>query len=258
MDIIFHAFYKKKGINFLLQTSRSYRQLLTENQQAASYCAEDALDHIEDLPCTISQLDLVDNRYDPRYPLLVHLSGERVFACTNENLYVFSVREPKFPIASYRLGEVCCSAKIIENRLYLGWETRQFVQVFEVPTSLTEPLTFVKEIKTKDSVFYILRNRHELMIVEYDGWLEVFDIISATITHSFQIKKLPPINDIVAIDKTHYLLASSNGLFKSTNDQIITHYYQGKYVKNLCHITDLIYLVALYEESLVVRDEQSD
>ena len=87
-----------------------------------------------------------------------------------------------------------------------------------MPTSLTEPLKFFKEIQTKESIFYTFRNGHELMLVEYDGLLEVFDIISATITHSFQIKKLPPINDIVAINETHYLLASFNGLLKSTND----------------------------------------
>jgi hypothetical protein len=58
MDITFHAFYKQKGINFLLQSSRSFRQLLIENYKAACFYAEDAIDHIEDLAYTISQVEL--------------------------------------------------------------------------------------------------------------------------------------------------------------------------------------------------------
>jgi hypothetical protein len=126
-----------------------------------------------------------------------------------------------------------------------------------VPTSLTEPLTFVAEIQTKDEVFDIFRNGQELLFGEHDGWLEVLDIPSATISHTWQIKEIFHIQAIEAIDKTQFLLASRSGLFKSTKEKIIEHYYQGKDVSSLCLITDAIYLVALYTESLIVWNEQT-
>jgi hypothetical protein len=116
-------------MNFLLRTSKSFRQLLIENYKAAYFNAEDALDHIEDLPFTISQIefDALSEEDDDDYPLFVHLSGERVFACIRDTLYVYSVSEPSLPIAFYPLGDICTSAKIVENFLFLGLETREFV-----------------------------------------------------------------------------------------------------------------------------------
>jgi hypothetical protein len=63
---------------------------------AASYYGEDALDHIEDLPYTISQIELDAPRDedDNVNPLFVHLSGERIFTFIYDTLYVYSVREP--------------------------------------------------------------------------------------------------------------------------------------------------------------------
>jgi hypothetical protein len=99
-----------------------------------------------------------------------------------------------------------------------------------VPTSLTEPVTFVTEIQTKRKVRYIFRNGHELLLSEYDGWLEVFDIISATISHTWQLNEIHYIQAFEAIDKTKYLLACTTGLFKSTKGKMIEHYYQEKHV----------------------------
>ena len=204
-------------MNFLLRTSKSFRQLLIENYKAACFYAEDALDHIEDLPFTICQIELgAPKSYDDDLPLLVHLSGERVFACIIDTLYVYFISEPSLPIASYPLGEICTSAKIVENFLYLGSATREFLLIFEVPTSLTEPLTLFSMIKTNENINDMFRNGNELLLSEFDGWLEVFDIISATISHTWQFKEISLIQAFEGIDKTKYLLASRRGLFKST------------------------------------------
>jgi hypothetical protein len=59
------------------------------------------------------------------------------------------------PIATYQLGGGCRSGIITDNHLYLG--VRLKLHVFEVTTSLTQPLIPVKVIDTKDWVFKILR-----------------------------------------------------------------------------------------------------
>ena len=64
----------------------------------------------------------------------------------------------------------------------------------------------------------MLRKGHELLLGEIDGWLEVFNISSGTITHSQKSRAQTAIFDIVAVDETHLLLASSDGILKSTKD----------------------------------------
>ena len=54
----------------------------------------------------------------------------------------------------------------------------------------------------------------------------MFDIASATITDELMIKEDEEINDIVAIDDTHFLLATYEGLFKTTNKKMLAHYYK--------------------------------
>jgi hypothetical protein len=54
-----------------------------------------------------------------------------------------------------------------------------------------------------------VKKGHELLLGQEYGWLEVFDIGSATITHSWKIREDSCyIADILAIDKTHLLLAT--------------------------------------------------
>jgi len=62
----------------------------------------------------------------------------------------------------------------------------------------------------------ILRKGNELLLGQYDGWLEVFEISSATIIHAWKIREATTIWDIEAIDKTHLLLATSEGILKSS------------------------------------------
>ena len=102
MDIIFVSFYKQKGIIFLLRISRSFRKLLIENFKAASFYAEDALDHIQDLPCTISQIDLPRALFFIGFVLL---NGDRVYIVADKTLYEYSVRDLTHPIATNQLND---------------------------------------------------------------------------------------------------------------------------------------------------------
>ena len=92
----------------------------------------------------------------------------------------------------------------------------------------------------------ILRVSNQLLLGEYGGWLEVFDINNSNITSSHQFGEGSSIYDILAIDDTHYLLYAFNGLLKTSKDQLIKHYFKGKPVLSLCHITEAIYLLGFY------------
>jgi hypothetical protein len=65
------------------------------------------------------------------------------------------------------------------------------------------------------------------------------------------------IYDIVAIDDTHFLLGS-NGLKKTTKDQLLKHYYEYDYVFSLCHVTDSLYLLAFNHDGLILWDEKTE
>ena len=96
-----------------------------------------------------------------------------------------------------------------------------------------------------------------LLLGEDNGWLELVDIETFSIsqTHKFTEGGLY-INDIIAIDDIHYLLAARGGLLKTTNDQLIKNYYKGKEVKFLCHITGSLYLVGFYGKVIVWNEQK--
>ena len=84
-----------------------------------------------------------------------------------------------------------------------------------------------------------------MILGEIGGWLEVVDINTSNITSSHKFTEGGcGINDIIAIDDTHYLLAAHKGYLKTTKDQVIYHYHKGKPVRSLCHLTDSLLLVA--------------
>ena len=92
----------------------------------------------------------------------MNLWGDRLYTEVDETLYVYSVGNLTVPIATYPLDDDCCSALITENRLYLGgWRK---LHIFEVTPSLTEPLTPVTQIPTKDNVYKILRVGDDLLL----------------------------------------------------------------------------------------------
>ena len=92
-----------------------------------------------------------------------------MYTALDETLYVYSMSDHTSPIATYQLGGWCESGIITDNHLYLGG--RYKLHVFEVTTSLTQPLISVKVINTMDWVFKILRVANELILGGYRGYL---------------------------------------------------------------------------------------
>ena len=99
-----------------------------------------------------------------------------------------------------------------------------------------------------------------MLLGELEGWLEVIDINNLSNKSSHEFKDADKINDIIAIDETHFLLAAFKGLFKTTKDQMTKHYFKWNNVSSLCHITEAIYLVAIRfrQNKLIVWDEKTD
>ena len=64
-----------------------------------------------------------------------------------------------------------------------------------------------------------------MILGEYKGWLEVVDIKTYNVTSTHKFIEGDDIYDIIAIDETHYLIADSLGLLKTTKDQLINHNY---------------------------------
>ena len=104
-------------------------------------------------------IDLPDIAYEVRF---MYLWGDRLYYEANNTLYVISVGNLTIPLATYPLGNSCESALITVNRLYLGGTCK--LHIFEVTTSLTEPLTSVAKIPTKWSVSKILRVGDDLLL----------------------------------------------------------------------------------------------
>ena len=86
------------------------------------------------------------------------------------------------------------------------------------------------------------------------GHLEVFDIPNGVKSHTQVLREGEDINDIVAIDDTQYLLATNEGLMKTTKEKLVKHYYQGKRVRSLCHLSDSLYVVG-FNDKLIVWSE---
>jgi hypothetical protein len=139
---------------------------LKENFKAAFSLSEDALNHLKELPSTVSQIYLPESN-EPVY--FVYLSGDRLYTATDKTLYVYSMSDHTSPIATYQLSGDCYSGIIADNHLYLGGKIKLFI--FEITTSLTQPLLPVEVIETKYEVYKILRVKNELILGEYDGWL---------------------------------------------------------------------------------------
>ena len=105
-----------------------------------------------------------------------------MYTAADDTLYVYSMSDHTSPIANYQLDGVCCSGIITDNHLYLGGLRK--LQVFEVTSSLTQPLIPLKVIDTEMLVFKILRVGNELILGEDEGYLEVFNIETSSITNT--------------------------------------------------------------------------
>ena len=112
--------------------------------------------HRNDIPCTTSQVEIPD--LESGYVSFVYLSGDKLFTAEGRTLYVYLVSDTTSPIATYSLSDKCLSGMICDDRLYLGGS--RYLKIFDVTTSLTQPLTPVTQIATEKLVFKILRVGH--------------------------------------------------------------------------------------------------
>ncbi len=99
--------------------------LLLENYKAAELISEDALSHILDLPCTLSQFNVPVTADDAIY--FVHLCGDRLYIGSRKTLYVYSVSDYTSPIATYPMSGGCYSGMITDNLLILGGMKKLYV-----------------------------------------------------------------------------------------------------------------------------------
>jgi hypothetical protein len=111
--------------------------------------------HANDLSHSTSQVDLPPCS---EIVFFVYLSGDKLFTAAYKTLYVYLVSDITSPISTYSLSNECYSGIISDNRLYLGGF--DYLKIFELTTSVTQPLTPVAQIKTKDCVNKILRVGH--------------------------------------------------------------------------------------------------
>jgi hypothetical protein len=128
--------------------------------------SEDALNHLKELPATVFQIYLPES---DNIVYFVYLSGDRLYTSADETLYVYSMIDHTSPIATYQLSKRCLSGIIADNHLYMGGKEK--LHVFEVTTSISQPLIPVKVIDAKRWLLKILRVGNELILGEYDGWL---------------------------------------------------------------------------------------
>ena len=56
--------------------------------------------------------------------------------------------------------------------------------IYEISTSITEPLKKSATIINTEKIFKMIKVGHELVLGEKDGYLEVFDIKMFKITHT--------------------------------------------------------------------------
>ena len=91
LDIMFYSYYRKRGFTHLHQASRSFRQLLRENYQAALQHSDQvisyAIENNKKVPCGISQIVIPETSFQAL--VFVHLSGDKLYAGTPDCLYVY-------------------------------------------------------------------------------------------------------------------------------------------------------------------------
>ena len=168
------------------------------------------------------------------------MSEDRLYTVGNDTLYVYSMSDLTSPIATYKAPSFCGSALIADNRLFLGGNSIQII-VYEISTSLPEPLKELATIETFDVISKMMKFGQALVLGFFDfdegGYLQIYDLENFKITHTQEIKEVSYIRDMIAIeDSENLLLAGSGGVVKATKDQAIKHYFHGKQAQTLCHI----------------------
>lgn len=66
----------------------------------------------------------------------------------------------------------------------------------------------------------------------YKGHLQLLDMSSCNITHE-KMYDIDIFYDMLAIDDSQFLLATENGMLKTTKDMLLKHYHKGSGVGSL-------------------------
>jgi hypothetical protein len=85
---------------------------LRENFKAALSLSEDAVEHIEHLPRTVSTVELPGSG---DMVCVVLLSGDRIYTEVDKTLYVYCMSDLNSPIATYDLPANCLSGLVTDN-----------------------------------------------------------------------------------------------------------------------------------------------
>jgi hypothetical protein len=75
------------------------------------------------------------------------------------------------------------------------------------PPSLSEPLTFVSQIRTEMPVYKIVESGNELLLGEVSGYLQIVDFKGMKINHTQRFEEVGAIYDMVAINATQLLVS---------------------------------------------------
>ena len=110
-------------------------------------------------------MELAGNDYVP----FVYLNGYRLYTERGWKLYVYSMSDLSSPIATYPASGGSSSCIITDNHLYLGGGYGK-LHIFEINTSISQPLKPVKVIDTADDVNKILIVGKELLLGQRWGY----------------------------------------------------------------------------------------
>lgn len=88
--------------------------------------------------------------------VLLSGGGDRLYTVADQSLLVYSLSEFANPLASYPIGGNCYAGVMIDSRLYLGDDECK-LHVFEVTSSLTQPIEPITQIKTERAIFKFLK-----------------------------------------------------------------------------------------------------
>ena len=93
----------------------------------------------------------------------------------------------------------------------------------------------------------MMKQDKNIILGEWQGYLQVFDNEKLKITHTQRFEEIGPIFDFIAIEDSELLLlAGGRGLLKATKDQAIKHYFEEKPTISIYHIALKLYLVGFF------------
>ena len=186
------------------------------------------------------------------------MTEQFLFTETKKTLFVYEMSNLIDPLDKIALDCHIFSSLISNSILYLGGEG--LLYIFKVDTSLKKPLRFVKKIETKATIYKIKRERQEILLGQYKGNFQVFDIDRQEITRSKLYKEVGSIYDILAMDDgAHFLLAAFAGISKITaGGDFVKRFYRGQSSSCICHISGSKYLVGFEDHQLKVWDAEKD